>query len=72
MDQKVGRLHIVFFSMQVESLDCLIAGYFTTQSRILITLEKTSFENIMGQGKNAGIPDFLLVLECFLLYKTEF
>ena len=38
---------------------------FTTQSRLLIPLEKKAFENIEGKGENAGNQHFLLCPKCF-------
>ena len=32
---------------------------FTTQSRLLMTLKKKAFENIVGKGENAGNQHFL-------------
>ena len=39
---------------------------FTTPSRLLTTLRKKSFENIVGKGENAGNQHFLLFPQCFL------
>ena len=39
---------------------------FTTQSRLLTTLRKKPFENIVGKGENAGNQHFLLLPQCFL------
>ena len=39
---------------------------FTTQSRLLTTLYKKPFENIVGKGENAGNQHFLLFPQCFL------
>ena len=39
---------------------------FTTQSRLLSTLEKKPFENTVGKGENAGNQHFLLFPQCFL------
>ena len=39
---------------------------FTTQSRLLMTLEKKAFENVSGKGETAGNQYFLLFLQCFL------
>ena len=39
---------------------------FTTQSRLLTTSEKKTFENIVGKGENAGNQHFLLFPQCFL------
>ena len=42
-------------------------GYlFTTQSRLLKILEMEPFENILGNGENAGDQHFLLYPQCFL------
>ena len=38
----------------------------TTQSRLLMTLRKKPFENIVGEGENAGYQHFLLFSQCFL------
>ena len=38
---------------------------FTTQSRLLTTLRKEAFENILGKGENAGHQHFLLFPKCF-------
>ena len=39
---------------------------FTTQSRLLTTLQKRPIENILGKGENAGNQHFLLFQQCFL------
>ena len=38
----------------------------TTQSSVLTTLKKSSFENIVGKEENAGNQPFLLFPKCFL------
>ena len=43
----------------------------TTQSRLLTTLKKKSFKNIVGNGENAGNQHFLLFPQCFLLYQRQ-
>ena len=40
--------------------------FFATQSRLLTTLIKTPFENIVGKGENAGNQHFLLFPQFFL------
>ena len=40
---------------------------FTTQSRLLTTLKRKAYENIVGKGENAGNQHFLLFPQCFLL-----
>ena len=39
---------------------------FATQSRLLTTFRKKSFENIVRKGENAGNQYFLLFPQCFL------
>ena len=39
---------------------------FTTQSRLLMTLKKKPFDNIVGKGENVGNQHFLLFPHCFL------
>ena len=41
----------------------------TTQSRLLTTIKKKPFENIMRKGENTGNQHFLLLPQCFLLYQ---
>ena len=44
---------------------------FTTRSRLVTTLRKKPFENIVQKGENAGDQHFLLFPQCFLLFQTE-
>ena len=44
---------------------------FTTQSRLLMTLRKTPFENIVGIGENAGNQHFLLFSQCFQSFSEK-
>ena len=44
---------------------------FTRQSRLLTTLEKKPFENIAGEGENAGNQHFLLFPQCFLPFPKQ-
>ena len=44
---------------------------FTTQSRLLTTLEKKAFENIAEKGKIAGNQHFLLFPQCILLFPKQ-
>ena len=46
----------------------MLTNLFTTQTRVLATLEEEAFENIVGKGENAGNKHFLLFPQCFLLY----
>ena len=39
---------------------------FTTQSRLLMTLYKKSFESNVEKGETAGNQHFLLIPQCFL------
>ena len=45
--------------------------YSATQSWLLMTLWKKSFENSLGKGENAGIQHFLLFSQCFLPFPTQ-
>ena len=42
-----------------------------TQSQLLTTMRKMSFENILGKGENAINQYFLLFSQCFKLYYEE-
>ena len=44
---------------------------FSTQSRLLTTLNETAFENIFGKGENAGNQHFLLFQRCFLPFPKQ-
>ena len=44
---------------------------FTTHLRLLMTLYKKPFENIVGNGENAGNQHFLLFPECFLPFLKQ-
>ena len=41
----------------------------TTQSQLLMTLTKMTFENIVGKGENAGNQHILLFPQCFEPYQ---
>ena len=41
------------------------------QSRLLTTLMRESFENIFGEGENAGNWHFLLLQKCFLSFSKR-
>ena len=41
------------------------------QSRLLTTLGKTTLENIVGKGENAGNQHFLLFPQCFLPFPKQ-
>ena len=45
--------------------------FFTTQSRLLMTLKEKAFENNVGKGKNAGNRHFLLFPQCLLLFPKQ-
>ena len=47
----------------------IVSYFFTTQSRLLTTLEKRASENIVEKGENAGKQHFLLSPKCFLPYQ---
>ena len=49
----------------------LIDLLFTAQSRLLTTLRKKPFENIVGKGENAGNQHFLLFPQCFLSFPQQ-
>ena len=42
----------------------------TTQSRVLTTMKKRAFENLVGKGENAGYQHFLLFSQGFLHCQT--
>ena len=44
---------------------------FTTQSRLLTTLGKEAFKNIVGKGENAGSQHFLLFPQCLQPYQRQ-
>ena len=52
--------------------NCYNRQLFTTQSRLLTTLWKEAFENILGQGENAGNHHFLLFPNCFYCSQNKF
>ena len=45
---------------------------FPKQSRLLTTLRKKPFKNIVGKGENAGNQHFLLFPACFLPFPNQF
>ena len=47
------------------------SSLFTTQSRLLMTLQKKSYKNTVGKGENAAYQHFLLFPQCFLLHHTD-
>ena len=49
----------------------LTLSLFITQSPLLTTLGKNPFENIVGQGENAGDQHFLLFPPCFLSFPRQ-
>ena len=44
---------------------------FTAESRLLMTLKKKPFDNIVGKGENAGKQRFLLFPLCFLPFQKQ-
>ena len=44
---------------------------FSTQSRLLTTLRKKPFKNIVGKGENAGNQHFHLFPQCFLPFPKQ-
>ena len=72
-----GRYALAMFSngflhRVIEIQDCVVQGkLFTTQSRLLMTLLKEPFENIVGKGENAGNQHFLLCPQCFLPFPKQ-
>ena len=44
---------------------------FITQSRLLTSNGKKSFESIVGKGENVGNQHFLLFLQCFLPFQRQ-
>ena len=44
--------------------------HFSSQPRLLTTLKKKAFENIVGKVENAGNQHFLLYLQCFPRHQT--
>ena len=63
-DLSVYHVHITVFKCfqhgQVMHFLVVKRVNFTTQSRLLMTLWKNPFENIVGKGENAGNQHFLL------------
>ena len=49
----------------------LIHSLFPTQSRLLTTLRKKAFEDIVGNGENAGNQHFLHFPQCFLPFSIQ-
>ena len=49
----------------------ILTPFFTAQSRLLTTLGKKPFENIVGKGENAGNQHFLLFQQRFLLHQRK-
>ena len=68
------RLHVlyqhlpcIFFPHNVfKSFLVSVVQPFTAQSRLITTLRKKPFENIVGKGENAGNQHFLIFLPYFL------
>ena len=44
---------------------------FTAQFRLVMTLKKKAFENIVRKGENAGNQHFLLFAQCFLPFAKQ-
>ena len=47
------------------------AEVFKAQCRLLKTVRKVTFENIVGKEENAGYQHFLLFPQCFLSYQRR-
>ena len=47
----------------------ILLNPFPAQCRLLMYLRKKAFENIVGEGENAGNQQFLLLLQYFHLIK---
>ena len=66
-----------FFLMGFNSCHCVIKHQLlTTRSRLLMTLRKKPFVNIVGKGENAGNQHFLffpflLFPQCFLPFPKQ-
>ena len=65
---EVSSVQFPLFIRILFSIFCLPS---VQQFRVLTTLGKEPFENIVGKGENAGIQHFLLFSKCFLSYRRH-
>ena len=61
-----GELSAIFIKFEI-----VVCKLFTTQFRLLITLKKKPFENIVGTEENAGNQHFLHFPQCFLPFPKQ-
>ena len=62
-----------FFFQVVKSQDWVVKKeHFTTQTQLLTTLKKKSFENIVGKGENAVSSIFSFFQDIFYQSQKEF
>ena len=62
--------HLFMVGLKVVNMALNLAfQLFPTKSRLLTTLDKKAFENIVGKGENAGNQHFLLFPQCFQPYQ---
>ena len=57
--------------LSFDNLQIIPVQLFTTQSRLLTTLRKRPFENIVGKQETGGDQHFLLFQQCFQPYQTQ-
>ena len=61
-----------FFLRVVKCWDCVVElNRYPTQSLLLTSLRKKTFENIVRNGENAGKPGFLPFPQCFPPYERQ-
>ena len=65
-----GKLYFYQTVLYINHL--LIPKPFPIETRLLTTLRKKPFENIVGKGENAGNQHFLLFPQCFLTFPEQF
>ena len=53
-------------------MDFVLTSLFTAQSRLLTTLGKRTYENVVGKEENAGNNHFLPFPQCFLPCQRHF
>ena len=57
--------------LSIKSQAKLKGHFITLQSRLLTTLKKKAFKNIVGKGENAGNQHFLFFPQCFLTFSKR-
>ena len=62
---------VVYHKIHEAGASCHAVKPFTTQSRLLTTLRKEPFENLVGNGENAGNQHSLNFPQCFLHFHSE-